>query len=129
MIHTILLVDDSRTMREVLKVYLMGRKFDFVEADGAERALQLLRLLPVSLVIVDLKMPKMDGVDFLLQMRASELPLLRRIPRPDRTPDRSRPGRRGGRDAAFRRPRRADLDSRPRDQRGSRRVPRRTFPG
>src|ERR1700738_3331852 len=80
MIHTILLVDDSRTMREVLKVYLMGRKFDFVEADGAERALQLLRLLPVSLVIVDLKMPKMDGVDFLLQMRASELPLLRRIP-------------------------------------------------
>jgi two-component system chemotaxis response regulator CheY len=78
--QTILLVDDSKTMREVLKVYLMGRAFDFIEADGAERALQILRLLPVSLVIVDLKMPKMDGLAFLQLLRGNDQPTLRRVP-------------------------------------------------
>jgi two-component system chemotaxis response regulator CheY len=82
MTQTILLVDDSRTMRELLKVYLMGRTFEFIEAEGAERALHLLGLLPISLVIVDLRMPHMDGVAFLRRLRGSELklPMPRRIP-------------------------------------------------
>ncbi len=78
--QTILLVDDSKTMREVLKVYLMGRQFEFLEAEDAGRGLRVLRLVPVSLVIVDLKMPKMDGLEFLRQLRGSELPALRRVP-------------------------------------------------
>lgn len=78
--QTILLVDDSKTMREVLKVYLMGRDFEFLDAEDAERALRVLRLVPVSLVIVDLKMPKMDGLAFLKNLRASDLPALRRVP-------------------------------------------------
>ncbi len=80
MSQTILLVDDSRTMREVLKVYLMGRKFDFIEADSGQRALHLLRLVPVKLVIVDLKMPKMDGLSFLRALRSSEMPQVRGLP-------------------------------------------------
>jgi two-component system chemotaxis response regulator CheY len=80
MTHTILLVDDSKTMREVLKVYLMGRDFEFLEADSAERGLHLLRLMPVHLVVVDLKMPKMDGLAFLRHVRTSELGVVRRVP-------------------------------------------------
>jgi two-component system, chemotaxis family, chemotaxis protein CheY len=80
MTQTILLVDDSRTMREVLKVYLMGRDFEFIDADGGERALSLLRLVPVSLVIVDLKMPKMDGLTFLRHLRSTDLPAIRTVP-------------------------------------------------
>jgi two-component system, chemotaxis family, chemotaxis protein CheY len=80
MTQSILIVDDSRTMREVLKVYLMGRKFEFIEADGAERALHLLRLLPVALVIVDLKMPKMDGFEFLRRLRGNGESAGKRIP-------------------------------------------------
>ena len=34
----------------------------------------------MSLVIVDLKMPKMDGLAFLKNLRASDLPALRRVP-------------------------------------------------
>ncbi|MDP9035585.1 MAG: response regulator [Myxococcota bacterium] len=78
--QTILLVDDSKTMREVFKVYLMGRQFEFLEAEDGQRALRILRLLPVSLVIVDLKMPKMDGLAFLTHLRASERPALRLVP-------------------------------------------------
>jgi two-component system, chemotaxis family, chemotaxis protein CheY len=80
MTQSILLVDDSKTMREVFKVYLMGRQFEFLEAEDAERGLRLLRLVPVSLVIVDLKMPKMDGIAFLRHVRANELPTQRRVP-------------------------------------------------
>jgi two-component system, chemotaxis family, chemotaxis protein CheY len=80
MAQTILLVDDSKTMREVLKVYLMGRDYEFLEAEDAERALRLLRLVPVSLVIVDLKMPKMDGMSFLRHLRADEASTQRRVP-------------------------------------------------
>ncbi|MGD0675842.1 MAG: response regulator [Polyangiaceae bacterium] len=78
--QTILLVDDSKTMREVLKVYLMGRQFEFLEAEDAERGLRLLRLVPVHLVIVDLKMPKMDGLGFVRHVRSSDLAALKRVP-------------------------------------------------
>ncbi|HXN32465.1 MAG TPA: response regulator [Polyangiaceae bacterium] len=74
MSQTILIVDDSKTMREVLKVYLMGRRYEFLEAEDAERGLRLLRLVPVSLVIVDLKMPKIDGLAFLRHLRADGAP-------------------------------------------------------
>jgi len=77
---TILLLDDSRTMREVLKVYLMGREFEFLEAERAERALALLRLVPVSLVFADVKMPVMDGLAFLQHLRSSDLPALQQVP-------------------------------------------------
>lgn len=78
--QTILLIDDSKTMREVLKVYLMGREFDFLDSEGAERALHLLQLLPVSLVIVNLNMPKIDGLSFLRELQSRELPIRRRVP-------------------------------------------------
>ncbi|HSP81253.1 MAG TPA: response regulator, partial [Myxococcaceae bacterium] len=55
----ILLVDDSPTVRNILKIYLMNLKMGFVEAEDATRALQLLRLVPVKLVIADINMPGM----------------------------------------------------------------------
>jgi two-component system chemotaxis response regulator CheY len=58
----------------------MGREFDFLDVDGAERALRLLRLVPARLVIVDLNMPKMDGLAFLRQLRSSEMSTPRRVP-------------------------------------------------
>src|SRR5260370_35485060 len=77
---TILLLDDSRTMREVLKVYLMGREFEFLEAERAERALALMRLVPGGLGLADLKKPVMDGLAFLQHLRGSDLPTRREVP-------------------------------------------------
>jgi two-component system chemotaxis response regulator CheY len=72
MARTILLVDDSQTIRTIIKVYLMALQFEFVEAETGERGLQLARLVPVSLVIADINMPGMDGISFLQQLRADE---------------------------------------------------------
>lgn len=78
--RTILLLDDSRTIRELIKVHLVGNNFEFVEAGDGARALQLVRLVPVDLVIADITMPGMDGLSFLKQLRADGNAAIRRIP-------------------------------------------------
>lgn len=80
MSSNILLVDDSPTVRNILKIYLMNLKMGFLEAEDAARALQLLRLVPVKLVIADINMPGMDGISFVRELRASPAPHLRNLP-------------------------------------------------
>lgn len=58
---TILIVDDSATMRAALRLYLRDDGYDFAEADTGERALRLARLLRPSLALVDVNLPDMDG--------------------------------------------------------------------
>ena len=76
----ILLVDDSPTVRNILKIYLMNQKVGFIEAEDATRALQLLRLVEVKLIIADINMPGMDGITFVKQVRASPLAKLKNVP-------------------------------------------------
>jgi two-component system chemotaxis response regulator CheY len=80
MTHKLLLIDDSRTMRAVLKVYLMGGIYEFIEADSAARALDILRLVTVDLIIADVNMPHMDGIAFVKLVRSSEQARLRTVP-------------------------------------------------
>jgi two-component system, chemotaxis family, chemotaxis protein CheY len=76
----VLLVDDSPTVRNILKIYLMNLRATIVEAEDAARALQLLRLVPVSVVIADINMPNMDGITFVKELRNSNVAHLRSLP-------------------------------------------------
>ncbi|XXF76861.1 response regulator [Myxococcaceae bacterium GXIMD 01537] len=76
----ILVVDDSPTVRNIIKIYLMNLKHGILDAEDAERALQLLRLVPVSVVIADINMPGMDGITFVKEVRASPMPQVRQVP-------------------------------------------------
>ena len=78
--HQVLLIDDSLTMRQVLKVYLMGGKYEFIEADNEMRALDLLRVMRIDLVIADVNMPRVDGIEFVERVRASERPHVASVP-------------------------------------------------
>ena len=72
MATTILLVDDSPTVRSILKVYLAGVEggaLKFVETDRGDRALQALRHMPINLVIADFAMPVMNGLAFVEAVR------------------------------------------------------------
>ena len=61
---TILTVDDSPSVRQVLAILLKNAGFDLMQAaDGAE-ALALLKGQKVHLIISDVNMPKMDGITF-----------------------------------------------------------------
>jgi CheY-like chemotaxis protein len=58
---TILLVDDSRVTRELIKVYLIAKDVRLLEAaDGAE-ALETARRERPDLVLADMRMPRLDG--------------------------------------------------------------------
>ena len=63
--HTVLLVEDSNTIRHIIKIYLMKLKLGFLDASGGEQGLQLLETNPVHLIIADVNMPGgMDGLEF-----------------------------------------------------------------
>ncbi len=61
----ILVVDDEKNMREVLKIFLEGEDYDVSVADGGESAIEAIKKHIFSLVITDLKMPKVSGFDLL----------------------------------------------------------------
>jgi two-component system chemotaxis response regulator CheY len=108
MTRQILLIDDSATMREILKVYLMGRGFSFIDCPGAVRALEIIASQHVDLVIADINMPKMDGLTFVRTLRASAQPSARDVPvilvTGDRTEDLRTRGREAGANGFLQKP-------------------------
>ncbi len=68
----ILAVDDSRTLREMLFDCLTGAGHEvFTACDGAEGLIALREHRP-DIVITDLNMPVMDGLEFIAAARAEE---------------------------------------------------------
>lgn len=69
MAKRILLVDDSQSIRSLIQVFLMKHGYEFLEAETGERALGILKLVPADLVIVDVNMPGMGGLELVRQIR------------------------------------------------------------
>ena len=76
--RSILLVDDSRVVREVLKVYLIRSDVRLIEASDGVEALALLQREPPDVVVADLRMPRLDGAGLCLALRSQ--PQLRGLP-------------------------------------------------
>lgn len=67
----ILTVDDSSTMRQMVGLTLKSAGFEVLEAADGVEALEKLRQSPtVDLVLTDLNMPRMDGLELTRQIRA-----------------------------------------------------------
>jgi PAS domain S-box-containing protein len=65
----ILIADDRADNRALLVEMLSHRKYRFIEAPSGEEALRLVRKEKPDLVIADVLMPKMDGYEFVRQVR------------------------------------------------------------
>ncbi|NOX35115.1 MAG: response regulator [Deltaproteobacteria bacterium] len=62
----ILIVDDSISMRRIVNKFLTNNGFhNLIEADNGEKALNIVKKNPIDLIISDLNMPRMDGLEFL----------------------------------------------------------------
>ena len=74
----VLVVDDDRAVRTVLKVNLTKSHMEVVTVDTADGALAALHERPWDLVLTDVKMPGMTGIELLAQVRASwpEVPVV-----------------------------------------------------
>ncbi len=71
MTKTILTVDDSRTMRELLRSALVEAGFNILQAEDGIHGLEVLRenALP-DVIITDINMPRMNGLEFIEAVRA-----------------------------------------------------------
>ena len=59
----ILIVDDHAPLRSCLSDHLRQRGYDVLEAFDGENALDILEIMDCHLVITDLKMPKINGLE------------------------------------------------------------------
>ncbi|MFV3126199.1 response regulator [Niveispirillum sp. KHB5.9] len=78
MSKTVLSVDDSASVRQMVKLTLGGAGYNVVQAgDGAEGLVKA-QEAPVDLVVTDLNMPVMNGLDLIRALR--KLPAYKGVP-------------------------------------------------
>ena len=71
--HTILVVDDSPTIRRMVRAALGSMTgVTFAEAGSGLRAIEVLGMEPVQMVVLDLNMPDMHGLDVIRFLRSHD---------------------------------------------------------
>jgi len=72
MSKTILAVDDSRSIRDMVRFALEPLGYDIIDAEDGVEGLQRLGENAVDLVITDLNMPNLNGIDFIAKVREDD---------------------------------------------------------
>lgn len=66
---TVLIVDDSASMRQLVSFTLRDAGYDVIDAVNGKDAMNRLNGTRIDIIITDLNMPEMDGIEFIKQMR------------------------------------------------------------
>jgi DNA-binding response OmpR family regulator len=75
--YQILVCDDEKDIVSALRIYLASEGYEVHEAYNGEEALDILKTKEIHLVILDIMMPKMDGIKALLAIRScSNVPVI-----------------------------------------------------
>jgi CheY-like chemotaxis protein len=64
--RTILIIEDDAEVSSRLKTVLSGKGYHVVHAENGREGLRLLRQAPPSVILLDMRMPIMDGTQFLV---------------------------------------------------------------
>lgn len=65
----ILVVDDEKEIRDLIEIYLKNEGFQVLKASNGKEALEMLKEEEVHLIILDIMMPKMDGIEACMKIR------------------------------------------------------------
>ena len=65
---TVLICDDEPSLRELIRISLDG-PYSFAEADDGEKSLEIARRLRPDVVILDMMMPRLSGLEVLSEIR------------------------------------------------------------
>lgn len=75
--ETILIVDDEKEIRDLIDIYLKGEGYKTLKAEDGEEALEVLSRNEVDLIILDIMMPKLNGIEACLKIREErEMPII-----------------------------------------------------
>ena len=75
--QNILVVDDNPDIRNILNIYLSEVGFGVYEAQNGKEALKILSLNEISLIIMDIMMPELDGIKATVQIReGNNIPII-----------------------------------------------------
>lgn len=75
--YRILICDDDRDIVSALKIYLSGEDYQLFEAYNGEEALRIVRQNEIHLILMDIMMPKMDGITATAALRKeSNVPII-----------------------------------------------------
>lgn len=69
MAKSVLAVDNSKTMRDMVSFTLRGAGYAVIEADNGVNALKALQGQKVDVIITDINMPEMDGITLVKRIR------------------------------------------------------------
>jgi two-component system chemotaxis response regulator CheY len=68
----ILTVDDSRTIREMLRTALCDAGMEVVQAEDGVQGLEVLQSTIPNVIVTDINMPRLDGFGFIEAVRAND---------------------------------------------------------
>lgn len=75
--ETILIVDDEKEIRNLIAIYLKNEGYQVLEASDGEEGLQLLKKQAIHLIVLDLMMPNVDGMEMCMKVRElAEMPII-----------------------------------------------------
>lgn len=69
---TVLIVDDSRTMRDMLRMALAEADFAVVQACDGRHGLEVLAAVEPDVILTDINMPNLDGFGFIEEVRQQD---------------------------------------------------------
>ncbi|MCF0147180.1 MAG: response regulator transcription factor [Clostridium sp.] len=73
----ILIVDDEKEIRDLIDIYLKGEDYETLKAENGEEALKILENNNVDLIILDIMMPKVNGIEACFKIRKQrEMPII-----------------------------------------------------
>jgi CheY-like chemotaxis protein len=106
MARTILVVDDSPTIRNFARIFLKSLAVTVNEAEDGAQALSAVRASLPDVVVIDVDMPNMDGLQFTREVRKD--PAIAKLPvvllTGDRSPEAKEAGREAGADDFLEKP-------------------------
>ena len=75
--YNILICDDEKDIVNALKIYLNDSQYQFFEAHNGKQALSIIENTEIHLVLLDIMMPVMDGIETLTKLRQfSNIPVI-----------------------------------------------------
>ncbi len=73
---TVLIVDDEIRIRDLLKQYCLNESYKVIEAENGLEAIKIIKEEKIDIILLDIMMPKMDGIKVLEEIKDKKIPTI-----------------------------------------------------